>query len=88
MFEAKQWVSWESQGRGGWKKKVGKVVAFVPANENADEYLPADVKPSHIKYDCSVSQYDRVLVAVQAGKFGQIFYYYCPKKSALTVLKI
>lgn len=45
--------------------------------------LPRGVKPSHVKYNSHISIYERVLVAVPAGKDGQITHYYCPRKSVL-----
>lgn len=33
-FKKGQQVSWDSNGRGNWKTKTGKVVAVVPANVN------------------------------------------------------
>lgn len=38
---------------------------------------------SHAKYDSHMSIYERVLVAVPAGKSEQITHYYCPRKSVL-----
>ena len=76
-------VTWTSQAQGSGKKKTGKVIAIVPAKRDADMLLPKDVKPSHVKYDKHVSTYERVLVAVPAGKDGQITHYYCPRKSVL-----
>lgn len=68
MIEIGKEVTWTSQAQGSDKSKTGKVIAIVPAKKNADMLLPKDVKASHVKYDSRVSIYDRVLVAVPAGK--------------------
>lgn len=77
-------VSWDSQAGGSWKTKTGTVIREIPAGERARQYVPAGIKKSHIKFD-NASINDRVLVAVPAGKDGQIMYYYCPRKNVLTV---
>ncbi len=76
-------VTWTSQAQGSGKEKTGKVIAIIPAKIYADLFLPRDVKPSHVKYDRHISIHERVLVAVPAGKSGQITNYYCPRKSVL-----
>lgn len=63
--------------------KTVRIIAEVPAGESATFKVPKDAKISHIKYGCDKSVYDRVLVAVSAGKYGQIVHYYCPLKSVL-----
>lgn len=73
-------VTWQSQSRGCWTEKTGTVIREVPAGEEARQYVPAWIKKSHIKFD-DVSTRDRVLVAVPAGKNGQITHYYCPNIS-------
>ncbi len=83
MIEVGKEVTWTSQAQGIGKKKTGKVIAIVPAKKDADLLLPHDVKPSHVKYDRHISIHERVLVAVPAGKSGQITHYYCPRKSVL-----
>ena len=75
-------VSWESQAQGSWTEKRGTVVADVPAGTNATQFVPDLAKKSHLKFD-DVSKVDRTLVAVPAGKDGQITHYYCPWKSVL-----
>lgn len=76
-------VTWTSQAQGSDKIKTGKVIAIVPAKKDADMLLPRGVKPSHVNYNSHISIYERVLVAVPAGKDGQITHYYCPRKSVL-----
>lgn len=75
-------VKWTSQSGGSWKEKIGEVIAEIPAAESAMDHLYG-VKKSHIKFCKDFSVYDRVLVAVPAGKDGQITHYYCPAKSVL-----
>ncbi|MCM1057244.1 MAG: hypothetical protein NC517_06525 [Firmicutes bacterium] len=81
-MESKRKVTWESQSGGSWTEKIGAVIAEIPAGESAIAYVPETVKKSHIKFK-DVSEIDRVLVAVPAGKDGQIAHYYCPAKSVL-----
>ena len=76
-------VTWTSQAEGSAKKKTGIVIAIVSAKKDTDLLLPHDVKPSHVKYDRHISIHERVLVAVPAGKSGQITHYYCPRKSVI-----
>lgn len=76
-------VAWESQSQGSWTKKCGTVIADIPSGESAKQYIPASAKKSHSKVDKDKSAIDRVLVAVPAGKDGQITHYYCPRKSVL-----
>lgn len=64
-------------------RKNGKVHSNCTSKKDADLLLPHDVKPSHVKYDRHISIHERVLVAVPAGKSGQITHYYCPRKSVL-----
>lgn len=78
-------VLWESQSQGSWKEKRGVVIAEIPAGHMAKNYVPSTAKKSHIKFDMNISTCDRVLVAVPAGKDGQIMHYYCPRKSVLSV---
>lgn len=76
-------VIWTSQSGGSEKEKTGKVIAEIPAKSGAREHIPSSAKKSHIKFDNDKSVYDRVLVAVPAGKEGKITHYYCPLKSVL-----
>jgi len=73
----------DKPGPGQRQEKTGKVIAIVSAKKDTDLLLPHDVKPSHVKYDRHISIHERVLVAVPAGKSGQITHYYCPRKSVL-----
>ncbi len=50
------------------------------------QHIPASAKKSHSKVDKDKSAIDRVLVAVPAGKDGQITHYYCPKKSTVVII--
>ncbi len=77
-------VTWESQSSGYVKTKTGTVITEVPAGHSARRHIPGGAKKSHIKFDVDKSVYDRMLVAVQAGKDGNITHYYCPRKSVLT----
>ncbi len=75
-------VIWESQSGGSLTKKIGTVVAEIPAGQSAKKYIPVTAKKSHIKFG-DMSRRDRVMVAVPAGVDGQIVHYYCPYKSVL-----
>lgn len=83
MIEVGKKVTWTSQAQGSDKTKTGTVIAIVPPQKDADMFLPPNLKPSHIKYDRHISIYERVLVAVPAGKNGKATHYYCPRKSVL-----
>ncbi len=76
-------VMWKSQAGGCARIKTGIIIAEIPANHKAKQHVPDTAKKSHIKFDADCSIYDRMLVAVQAGKDGQITHYYCPNKSVL-----
>lgn len=77
-----QKVRWTSQSGGSYTEKHGEVIAEIPAGESAMAHVPSTVKRGHIKFG-DVSTKDRVLVAVPAGKDGQIMHYYCPLKSMI-----
>lgn len=77
-----QEIRWVSQSQGSETEKKGVIIAEIPAGENAMSHVPKMTKKSHIKFG-EVSTKDRVLVAVPAGKDGQITHYYCPLKSVL-----
>lgn len=73
------------------KKKVerrGKVIARVPAGQDADKLLPFGTVQDHIKYISGISmKNDRLLVAVQAPYWNEtITHYYATKET--TVRKI
>lgn len=76
-------VTWTSQALGCEKTKTGIIIAEVPARHKAKRHIPSTAKKSHIKFDTDCSIYDRVLVAVPAGKDSNITHYYCPNKSVL-----
>lgn len=76
-------VAWTSQAMGCEKEKKGTVIAEIPAKSGARKHVPPTAKKSHIKFDNDKSVCDRILVAVPAGKDGQIIHYYCPLKSVL-----
>lgn len=82
MIEAGKSVAWVSQSRGFNTEKEGVVISIIPAGESAMSLVPETEKKSHIKFQ-DKSQFDRVLVAVPAGKDGNIKHYYCPLKSVL-----
>ncbi len=76
-------VTWISQSQGSIKQKNGTVIAEISAGHSAMQYVPADTKKGHLKFN-DISRTDRVLVAVPVGKNGQITHYYCPYKSLLS----
>lgn len=76
-------VIWTSQAMGCEKTKTGKIIAEIPSGESAMLKVPKDAKTSHIKLGSDKSVHDRVLVAVPAGKDGNITHYYCPLKRVL-----
>lgn len=82
-MEIGQLVMWTSQAQGSFMEKKGTILAEIPAGERAKRFLPCGVKKSHIKFDKDISIITRVLVAVPAGKNGQITHYYCPAKHVL-----
>lgn len=73
------WVS-------SYKEKRGTVIADIPAGVSVKQYIPSSTKISHSKIDKDKSTIDRMLVAVKAGKNGQITHYYAPRKSLLNVV--
>lgn len=76
-------VTWVSQALGCEKTKTGVIIAEIPAKHKAKKHIPSVAKKSHIRFDADCSIYDRMLVAVPAGKDGKITHYYCPRKSVL-----
>jgi hypothetical protein len=81
MIKVGDKVVWESS----YKEKCGVVIADIPAGVSAKKHVPSSAKKSHLKIDKDKSSIDRMLVAVRAGKDGQITHYYCPRKSFLVV---
>ena len=77
-------VTWQSQAGGSWTEKTGTVIREILPGESAKSYIPNSAKKGHIKFGDKSSN-ERVLVAVPAGKDGQITHYYCPRKNMLTV---
>lgn len=73
-----RWIS-------SWTEKTGIVIADIPAGVSVIKYIPSNAKKSHSKIDKDKSTIDRMLVAVKAGKYGQITHYYAPRKSLLNV---
>lgn len=76
-------VTWTSQAMGSEKTKTGVIISEIPAGHKAKQHVPKTAKKSHIKFDTDCSIYDRMLVAVPAGKDSNITHYYCPTKSVL-----
>ncbi len=76
-------VTWVSS----WTEKRGTVIADIPAGTSARKHIPASVKKSHLKISKDISTVDRMLVAVKAGKDGQITHYYAARKSLLNVVE-
>lgn len=77
-------VTWTSQAMGCEKTKTGVIIAKIPAGTSVRNFIPANAKKSHIKFDVNISSYDRILVAIPAGKDGKITHYYCPNMAVLT----
>ena len=69
-------VEWESQAGGYWKRKVGVVIAYVPAGEDAVKALMDAGEDGRVMGQ-PVSLYDRYLVRVQTGK--RAVRYYTPR---------
>lgn len=76
------YVKWESQSGGCYTEKEGTGLALLPPGEDAFQYLPDDVKKTHIKFQ-SRSQIERALVKVMAGVKKDIAHYYAPRVSML-----
>lgn len=83
-------VTWTSQSQGTTKTKTGKIVAFVPANEDPRKYFDAaklGIKPSRIKFDYWTGRVDRYIVAVPRNPNAPDPYapsnvdYYAPRAS-------
>jgi hypothetical protein len=70
-----------------WTEKRGVIIADIPAGTSVRKHIPASAKRSHSKIDKDKSTIDRMLVAVKAGKEGQITHYYAPRKSLLKVVE-
>ena len=86
MLEVGKEVSWVSQSQGSQKRKTGTVIAIVQKKESAKELIPETAKKSHVKFDVDISfDKERALVAVPAGKEGNITHYYC---IGLNILKL
>lgn len=77
-------VTWESQAMGCWTEKTGTVIAIVPPGESAFGWVPTAAKKSHIKFEVDIYlKGDRAVVAVPAGAYGGLTYYYAPRLSVL-----
>nr|DAW41405.1 MAG TPA: hypothetical protein [Bacteriophage sp.] len=76
-------VRWKSQAMGIEKEKIGVVLNVIPSGVNAKQFIPFCTKKSHIKFDTAISRNDRALVAVAAGKDGNIRHYYTPRLGVL-----
>lgn len=70
-----------------WTEKRGIVIADIPAGMSVRKHIPASAKKSHLKIDKDISTIDRMLVAVKAGKEGQITHYYAAKKNLLKLVE-
>lgn len=66
-------VEWDSQAGGYWKRKVGVVIAYVPAGEDAVKVL-RDADESGRVMGQRVSAVNRYLVRVQAGPRAVRYY--------------
>jgi len=77
-------VTWTSQAMGCEKNKNRcNYYGYPGKGHKAKQHIPKTAKKSHIKFDTDCSTYDRILIAVPAGKDGKITHYYCPRKSVL-----
>lgn len=76
-------VRWKSQAMGIEKEKIGVVLEVIPSGVDVKQFIPSGAKKSHIKFDTAISKNDRALVAVAAGKDGNIRHYYTPRLSVL-----
>lgn len=75
-------VTWCSQAGGSWTEKRGIVIREIPSGTSAMQYVPETAKKSHIKFK-DISEVDRVLVAVPAGKDNQLTHYYAPTEKTV-----
>jgi len=90
-YEVGHTVSWKSQGQGTVREKVGKIVALLPAHEDAEKVFPpvrGMTKGGQRKFDYSVSRVDRYLVAVPRPRTplatkAEILDYYAPLASVV-----
>lgn len=69
-------VTWKS--RVYEPEKSGEIIAVIPAGSKASPHIPKTAKAGHIKVGSETSIYNRVLVAVPAGKDNQLTHYYAP----------
>ena len=76
-------VRWKSPAMGIGREKIGVVLKVIPSGVNAKQFIPSGAKKSHIIFDTAISKHDRALVAVAAGKDGNIRHYYTPRLSVL-----
>lgn len=74
-------VKWKS--REYEPEKSGEIIAMIPAGSKVSPHIPKTAKKGHIKVGSETSIYNRVLVAVPAGKNNQITYYYAPTEKTV-----
>lgn len=74
-------VTWKS--RAYEPEKSGEIIAIIPAGCMISPYIPKTAKAGHIKVGSERSVHNRVLVAVPAGKDGQITHYYAPTEKVV-----
>lgn len=74
-------VTWKS--REYEPEKSGEIIAMIPAGSKVSPYIPKTAKQGHIKVGGETSIYNRVLVAVPAGKKNQITHYYAPTEKTV-----
>lgn len=77
------YVEWESQARGTWSVKRGRVLQFVPPGVDVWRSIPAAVPASRLK-GSRVSKIERVLVEVVEG---ERVLYYTPRASQVKVVE-
>lgn len=80
-------VAWLSYKNYEGVERTGTVIAIVPKGEGANKHIPETAKKTHVKYDLDVSKIDRILVAVTAGREGQITHYYAPYAGKLEAVE-
>lgn len=74
-------VTWKS--REYEPEKSGEIIAMIPARSAVSPHIPKTAKAGHIKVGGETSIYNRVLVAVPAGKDNQLTHYYAPTEKTV-----
>lgn len=74
-------VTWKS--RAYEPEKTGEIIAIIPAGNMISPHIPHTAKAGHIKVGSERSIHNRILVAVPAGKDGNITHYYAPTEKTI-----